>query len=354
MASDCAIPCSMNGMPLDSARTAFRWLVTGPDPVSINGGLFAGLPARAVPLDELRDHLLHRGCAQQVRDAVWAHLVMRSRTEGGAWTVGCVGVALPALTRITAMLSARFAGDPRDIHSAVLTGFLSELRRVDLDRPRIMLRLRWAAYRGGHACVRDALDAPTPIGDGREPATPHTPPHPVSVMAAMPGTPPGHPDLVLARAVAAGVVTAAEAELIAATRLDGMPLADVALERGMSYAAVRKARRRAELRLAGHLHATTGTSARPRLAGPGKTDRRGSDPARVSNSSTPTDGMRSPSAASTGTAAVAGASRREVSPDASRAGVQTRETAPKPSFPLTPAGRPQQPAGPTTEMPRCA
>ena len=130
-------------MPLDTARSAFTWLVTGPDPISVEGRLFPGLPNRLVPLHELRERLLRRHCGQATRDAVWAHLVLRSRTDGATWTLGCVGVALPALTTIAATLTARLAGDPSDIHAAVLTGFVAELARVDLGKPRVMLRLRW-------------------------------------------------------------------------------------------------------------------------------------------------------------------------------------------------------------------
>src|SRR6185437_9629874 len=75
--------------PLDTARTAFTWLVTGSNPVSVDGRLFSGLPKRRLPLNEVRERLLRRGCGQGTRDAVWAHLVLRSRTEGATWTVGC-------------------------------------------------------------------------------------------------------------------------------------------------------------------------------------------------------------------------------------------------------------------------
>lgn len=226
-------------MPLDAARTAFQWLVTGPDPVWIEGRLFPGLPHRRLPLNEVRNRLLHRRCGQVTRDAVWAHLVLRSRTEGATWTVGCVGVALPALTRITATLSARFVGDPSDIHAAVLTGFLTELERIDLRKPRVMLRLRWAAYRAGHAALREALDAPVPSGS--------------RCRSTEPARGWGHPDFVLARAVAEKVITASEAELIGSTRLEDHPLADAARQRGVSYQAAAQARRRAEHRLATYL-----------------------------------------------------------------------------------------------------
>lgn len=242
MRDENAIPRASFGpddMPLDAARAAFEWLVTGPEPLSVDGTGFAGLPARPVPLDELRGRLLHRRCPQPLRDAVWAQLVTRSRTDGGAWTIGCVGVALPALTGIAARLTARFAGDPRDVHAAVLTGFLAELAVIDLARPRITLRLRWAAYRAGHACLRESLDAPTPSARAFH-------------CAAAP-VPSGHPDLVLARAVAAGAITVAEAELIGSTRLDDVPLAEAAARRGSGYEATKKARQRAEHRLAGYI-----------------------------------------------------------------------------------------------------
>src|SRR4051812_18001022 len=143
-------------MPLDAARTAFGWLVTGPHPLSIEGRLFPGLPDRQVPLNEVRERLLRRRCGQVTRDAVWAHLILRSRTEGATWTVGCVGVALPALTRIAATLTARLAGDPSDIHAAVLAGVVAEVARGGLRKPRGMLRLRGGAHPPGHTAVREA------------------------------------------------------------------------------------------------------------------------------------------------------------------------------------------------------
>ena len=236
--------------PLDVARSAFAWLVTGPDPVSVNGRDFDGLPDSAVPLDELRDRLMHRRCPQDVRDAVWAHLVERSRdgsraglaAVGATWTVAAVGVALPALTGVAARLSTRFAGDPSDIHASVLAGFVAELPVVELDRPRILLRLRWASYRAGMACVRDALDSPAPVGALAG-----------EFSSAAPPTPAGHPDFVLARAVGEGAITAAEAELIAVTRLEQMPLIEAAADRGMSYEAAKRGRLRAEARLVAFL-----------------------------------------------------------------------------------------------------
>ena len=143
----------------------------------------------------------------------------------------------------------------------MLAGFVAELATIDLRRPRVMLRLRWAAYRAGHACVREALDAPVPSGHGYGRSRSTLPPPPW-----------GHPDFVLARAVAEDAITAAEAELIGSTRLEGVPLADAAAERDLSYQAAKKARQRAEHRLVAYLlDNTTDTSGTPH-AGPHEGD----------------------------------------------------------------------------------
>ncbi|MEO6702272.1 MAG: hypothetical protein ABIP57_12365, partial [Jatrophihabitantaceae bacterium] len=148
--------------PLGVARTAFELLTAGPSPLALDTRGCPGLPDRMVPLGELRSRLLAASCPAETRDVVWRQLVTRSRTDGTAWTVACVGLALPALTRMAADLSERFAGDPSDVHAEILTAFLTALATLDLDRPGVMTRLRWAAYRGGHAAVRRALTAPTP------------------------------------------------------------------------------------------------------------------------------------------------------------------------------------------------
>ena len=228
-----------DSMPLDVVRSAFAWLVAGPHPVSVDGRLFDGFPRRRVRVDEVRDLLLRRDCPQSVRDAVWTHLVQLAREEGPTWTVACAGIALPALLNVASKLTARFADDPSDIHSSVLIGFLAELATIDVSRPHIMVRLRWAAYRAGHAALREALDAPFPSSNAS--------------VSASPLAPCGHPDSVLARAVEDGAISSAEAELIGSTRLEKTPLAVVAEQRGASYEATKKARQRAERRLALHL-----------------------------------------------------------------------------------------------------
>ncbi|HEX8870839.1 MAG TPA: hypothetical protein VF821_34565 [Lentzea sp.] len=224
-----------DSLPLDCAETAFEWLVTGPDPLSVDGRYFPGLPARRVPLDELRTRLLEGDLPLAAVDLIWMHLVTRSRDEGDAWTVACVGMALPALFAIALKLAARFADEHHDLHAAVLTGFLSELATVDLARPSVMWRLRCAAFRAGHVFIREALDRPMPSDEDFHSSEP-TPPW-------------GHPDFVLARAVAEGAITRDEAELIGSTRLEDYPLTRAAADIGVNVTTLEEARGEAEARL---------------------------------------------------------------------------------------------------------
>jgi hypothetical protein len=148
-------------------------------------------------------------------------------------------MALPALASTVRGLAARYPGDAFDIHAEVLSGFLAALSTIELGRPRILVRLRWAAYRSGYAALTEALNAPTPLGSGFH----SSPPRP----------PWGHPDLVLAHAVRQGVLTRTEADLIGATRLDRTPITDWASGHRTTPAAAYKARRRAERRLVNFL-----------------------------------------------------------------------------------------------------
>jgi len=223
---------------LDRARHEFTELMTGPTPLSVDGAAFPGLPERPVPLDEVRDRLEMPG-PQRTRDAVWAHLVHRAYTGPHVWLVGCVGVALPHLTRLAARLTTWFPGDPTDIHDAVLSGFLTGMATVRPGQSKIPTRLWWAAKRAGDKALREARRQPIPTDrefDSRPPARPS-----------------GHEDLVLARAVAEGVLTRTEADVIGTTRLEPVSLAAWAHRCGVARSAAYKIRKRAETRLKPYL-----------------------------------------------------------------------------------------------------
>ncbi|MFD8493885.1 sigma-70 family RNA polymerase sigma factor [Amycolatopsis sp. NPDC059657] len=289
----------------DAARTTFDWLVTGPHPVALDGRDIPGLPPVELPLDELGRLMLAKDCTQDTRDTVWAELITRSRREAGAWTVACVGLALPVLLPIAARLTRRFRGEVHDIHSAVLDGFLSEVCTVDLTRPAILVRLRWAAYRAGHTALREALDSPSPSRR-------------IGYWSAEPHRPRGHPDFVLVAAVNDAAITADEAALIGSTRFGELSLTEAAQAREQNYEATKKVRQRAEARLATYL----AEQARVADAPPPEPAQMPAHPA-VHRSSTHRVRLRSV----TRTAPVlAEKLRRPVSSDAAKSGVRGRGT----------------------------
>jgi hypothetical protein len=235
--------------PLDSADAAFRALTIGPQPLALHAAALApGLPDRLVPLDEMRALLLHPATPARARNKVWAELVRRARSGSPAWVVGLVGVAMPGLRRAAATLSGAYRGEPADLQIEILTGFLAALRALDPDdlgQIPLASRLCWAAWRAGQAlaCADASYTARRrDLGDGYD----------------APCMPWGRPDFVLAAAVRRGILTRAQAELIGRNRLEGIPLAQLASELGISHSALCNRRKRAEKAIteairAGHL-----------------------------------------------------------------------------------------------------
>ena len=253
MSSDTSICRTGRGSEsvLDAVRAEFARLPNC-SLLPVTEGL-VGLPHSVPDWLSLRRVLLDRGLPITTVDTVWVRLIQSSRTRGGDATVACAGMALPMLATLAAQLCAPWWGDHRDIDAAVLTEFLSALPDIDVDRPRVLFRLRWAAYRGGLARVKDDQDAPAPIGAIGETRLPgargrieplDARPRPI----LRPDV--GHPELLLAEAVADRVLTAEAAQLIAVTRLQRQPLTAVAAQRLDSYARLHKTRSRAERRLA--------------------------------------------------------------------------------------------------------
>jgi hypothetical protein len=112
----------------------------------------------------------------------------------------------------------------------------------------------WAAARGAHRLLRreTALqDREASVGLRLEP----------------PPRPPAHGDLLLARAVAAGVLSRVDAELIAVTRVEEVPLRQLAGRWGVGYEALRKRRQRAEAALTRWLAAERDVPTEPAAGG---------------------------------------------------------------------------------------
>ncbi|MFF0458504.1 hypothetical protein [Nocardia africana] len=192
----------------------------------------------------LATRLLNTQVPAEKVDAVWARLIEAARTRDETAVLVCAGAALPMLSAITAKLCGHWAYRA-DTEAMVLVAFLDALAGLDVARPNVAYRLRWATFHRACPPVRERLAAPTPIDwlpdsghsrDGKAVSSPQ-----------------GHPELLLALAVEEGVLSAADAGLIIDTRLHPRRLKTIAAETGINYDGLAKRRRRAEHRLAAWL-----------------------------------------------------------------------------------------------------
>ncbi|GAA1990354.1 hypothetical protein [Catenulispora subtropica] len=220
--------------PIDLAADAFRELSANSAVLVLDvSELAPELSSGPLRLDELQTLLL-AGTSQTARDAIWAEVVRRARRDE-AWKLAAVGMALPAIRNVAGSLARGFDGDVEELDAEILAGFLSHLAVVDVHAPGIVTKLRWAAFRAGHAVV---------VAHRRAAANEEE----ISETASL-ARPSGHPDLVLTRAVDAGAISEADADLISATRLGGVAMENYAAQLGASYNAVKIRRQRAEARL---------------------------------------------------------------------------------------------------------
>jgi hypothetical protein len=234
---------------LQVAQYIFARSAAEPTKLALDGAVFGGeLPAGRLLLLPLRDLLLRPQTSPATRDSVWRELIRRAREDRSSWLVAAMGMALPGLRRAVRDLTAGFRGDRDDLESAVAEGFVTAVYKVDLDDHALCARLVDAGRKAGARQVFKDANC-----DGAA----------WSLFASRAPQPPwGHPDFVLAAAVSAGVLTLDEARLIGVTRLEHVPVKDVADWLGERPNTVVARRLRAEQRLqqainAGELDART-------------------------------------------------------------------------------------------------
>jgi hypothetical protein len=218
--------------PFATLERAFVTLSSHPRPLSLDGTPIVGLPDEPIPLDQLRARLLHPATRYSTRDDAVQALTARARTERGQWTVGLAGVLLPGLRRAVAPLAAACPGKRVDLEAEMLAGLITAIDRCQPDRPRPAGFLCGQAFDAAKRLLRAELAERARPG--------HDP------VSSEPPKPYGHPDLVLADAVKARAIAGEDAELIAATRLGHISLADAACQRGLTYKAAERRRLRAE------------------------------------------------------------------------------------------------------------
>ncbi|MFD4439878.1 hypothetical protein ACFWPK_08870 [Nocardia sp. NPDC058519] len=233
--------------PLAVVRSSFDRITAQPLPTDPRPAPTTGATGNPVQSwNELRDRLRDPAVPFDEVDAIWVWLIERSRAYGQDATLVCACLAEPMLAKTASTFATSYSTRREDIESEVLTGFFAHLPRVDLERPWVLLRLRWAVYRAAATAHRQESGVVSVADIGRDLG-------PIGEQAWVMVSPPGHPETVLAAAIAAGVITETAAELIAVSRWQRRSLTSLATEREQSVWALRKRRRRAERALSAWL-----------------------------------------------------------------------------------------------------
>lgn len=226
--------------PLDTLRHAFAALLEDPCPLFIPAGELPFLiPARDLPLPRVKTLLLDVGTASADKRAVWAAIVRRSQQGESAWTVAAAGLAYPALAGRVLRVCRAHPGEVEEIQAEILVEFLTALKNLDVEDPGVSDVAGYLAWRALNASQAFRRREAAAAGRGAGLA-----------QAVIPLFPAGHPDIVLARAVRAGVVTRDEAEWISRTCLGEESAAQVAKEFGVGISTFYRRRAEAGRKLA--------------------------------------------------------------------------------------------------------
>ncbi|ARF78078.1 sigma-70 family RNA polymerase sigma factor [Kitasatospora aureofaciens] len=232
--------------PLQLVELEMQRLVERPVPLALYvGDLGEGLPDSWLDMAALRTLLLHPSVGFQARGAVWVRLLHLTRAGGQAgedWRAATCAMALPGLWRIAGRMRREVPELAVEVQQVMLAGFWEALtslreRAHAMTAPgTIPASLCWAADRAARTFRNQETGHIRRTAELGEQET---------QQAAAP-----NPEAVLELAIGQGVLSRDTAELIARTRLEGMPVRVLAEQRGCTPESLGMKRRRAEVKLA--------------------------------------------------------------------------------------------------------
>lgn len=252
--------------PFSTLQSALELLLEGSGPPGSELAELIGMPRHDLSAAAATPRLLKTDRA--TADEVWRGIITRARKGDPAWTVIAAGLALPGLAAARRRLCRDLPEEAADVEAEMLTAFLAELKTIDPATqalcPKLIYAARKAAQRHRYRVLRYRQRT---TGLEEE-----------NVLAPLPPT--DGPVTLLAAHVRSGVLTHAQAELIARTRLEHAPLTRVADELGLTYITARRCRQRAQVRIAealnnGEVQEARGPARRDREGRAGASDRLG-------------------------------------------------------------------------------
>lgn len=246
--------------PLRTLEESFLALAAAPGPLVLPAGLVCERPHRPFfPVDQVRSLLAHPATSPALRARTWREVARRAQDSGEPWGTVAVGLTVPALHRMLARVSRPTRLERADLEQEALTAVATALARVDLTTDDVPAHLLGAADRAVHHTVyaarglkrREGGDMAAHAERLARLALQSGGPDMDEAVDAVRG---GDEYSVLARAVSDRVISVAEAQLIARTRVGGEPMRRLADERGLSARQLYRHRSAAEQCVAAYLH----------------------------------------------------------------------------------------------------
>jgi hypothetical protein len=193
---------------------------------------------RVMDLEQICRILSDKDTDPVVRNIVWGAVVRKSRRRESGWVLAAAGLAYPSLVHKSQMLATGFDGDTVEDQADLIEAFITAIRAVNVEDPTIRdmgAVASWAAFTAVRRARRHEAASPVcaPLSDESSALAPEV----------------GHPDIVLARAVRLGVITADEAEYIGRSYLEETPIDEILAWAGLSRATFFRYRAYAETRL---------------------------------------------------------------------------------------------------------
>ncbi|WP_017626855.1 hypothetical protein [Nocardiopsis chromatogenes] len=226
--------------PFSTLQNALALLLEGTGPPGSELAELIGMPPHDLSAAAATQQLLKAD--RPTADKVWRGIVTRAREGDPAWTVIAVGLALPGLAAARRRLCRDLPEEAADVEAEMLTAFLAELKTIPPATQALCPKLIYAARKAGQRHRDRVLRNRHRTTDFEE----------ENVLAPLPSS--DGPVTLLGAHVRNGILTHAEADLIARTRLENTSLTRAADDMGLTYITARRCRQRAQARIVEALH----------------------------------------------------------------------------------------------------
>lgn len=226
--------------PLDTLKTAFGQMLEMPEAFTIRlPPIPVGPVNRVMDLVQISDTLSGRTTNPVLREMVWGQIIRKAQRGEAGWTIVAGALARVKLAHKAGLLAVNFDGDRGEDEADLVEAFITAVRDFDVMNPRwhdLGARCAWRAYQVvRQARRREAASAPVCL--------------PLNTESCAPAPQASHPDILLARAVRAGVLSHKEAEYIGRSYLEDTSIEEILAWAGISRAWFFECRGKAETRL---------------------------------------------------------------------------------------------------------